>query len=237
MMKTSQPQSAHPSYLQLDRAALGGGSNELRAHLAGCPECRAYLDGLTDAPPESGLFELRRRVEHQGRVNRRRWWAVLPAAAAVGLLLAGLRPGEPRRSGEQPYLGAKGFASVWIYVKRGASTQLWDGKEALLVGDKLRLKVDPGRFHHVQVYSLKNVAAPELLYEGDVRPEESFTVPDAWQLDAEPGAERIVVILSDGVVTPRWPDWLEGKAGAGVSVLPFELPKTPVTAADGGREP
>lgn len=39
-----------------------------------------------------------------------------------------------------PYVRAKGFASVWIYVNRGASTELWDGKRPI-AADRLRVKL------------------------------------------------------------------------------------------------
>lgn len=234
MMTTSQ--AAHPSYLQLDRAALGDPSQELRAHLTDCSECRAYLEGLSDPPPESGLLELRRKVEQSRRAKLRKWWALVPAAAAaVGLLFVGLNGGSRRAVGEQPYIGAKGFASVWIYVKHGTRTQLWDGKRALFVGDQLRLKVDPGQFQRLEVYSTSNLAAPERLYAGEVSPGQSVTLPDAWELDDEPGPERLAVVLSHEVVVPSWPDWLAGKVQADVVVLPFELPKTrAATGADAG---
>jgi hypothetical protein len=223
----------HPSYLALDRAALGEVSEPLRAHLSACSDCSGYVASLHDAPI-AGELELRRRVEQTQRAKVRKWWAIVPvAAAACGLLFLGQRTLTPQLI-EHGYVGAKGFPSVWIYVKHGNGTELWDGKRALFAGDKLRLKVDPGHFRRVEVYSVPSGAAPERLFQGDVRPGESFTLPDAWELDAAPGTERLVVVLSNGPVSPAWTDWLQGKVQPGVSVLPFELPKTTdVDAGDG----
>jgi hypothetical protein len=222
----------HPSYLALDRAALGSPSPELRAHLESCGACRSYVESLTEAPPISALPRLRRQAEHQTRKLRRAWWTLAPLAAAFALLFFGLRPSERATDASFGYVGAKGFASVWIYVKRGASTELWDGKHPLSTGDQLRLKVDPGEYTRVEVYSLKRLDAPERLYAGDAVPGVTRTLPDAWELDAEPGAERLVVVLSGSPVTPSFPEWWNGQATPGISVLRFELPK--LADADAG---
>jgi hypothetical protein len=223
----------HPSFLALDRAALGSSSVELRAHIERCEACRAYVESLTEAPPVSSLPELRRRAQRQTQRLYRAWWAFAPlAAAACALLFFGLRPRDDRTEGSSGYVGAKGFASVWIYVKHGPRTELWDGKRPLSAGDQLRLKVDPGDYSQVAVYSLKQQDAPERLYAGTATPGVTSTLPDAWELDAEPGAERLVVVLSHAPVTPSWPEWWDGDAGSGVLVLRFELPK--VADADAG---
>lgn len=223
----------HPSYLALDRAALGGLSNELAEHVSECPECLAYLEEVAEAPPASGLAELGRRVAARRTKAHLRWaWALVPvAAAASALLFVGPRSETPR---ETPYIGVKGFSSVWIYVKRGGDTQLWDGKSALQPGDRLRLKVDPGSFRHIAVYSAKETTPPEPLYEGEVLPGHISTLPDAWELDAEPGAERLFVVLSQEPMPPQWAAWREGKVTAGATVLPFVLPKSVVVDASDG---
>lgn len=223
------PATQHPSYLALDRAALGGPSSELQKHVEDCPECRAYLEALAEPPAPSGLAEVRRRVAAR-RSKARFWWAAVPVAAAAGaLLFVDARVETPR---EAPYVGVKGFSSVWIYVKREGDTQLWDGKRALQPGDQLRLKVDPGAFRHVAVYAAKEAAPPEPLYAGEVAAGRISTLPDAWELDAEPGAEQLFVVLSHEPVTPRWAEWRDGKVAPGTAVLPFVLPKTIVVDAD-----
>lgn len=223
----------HPSYLALDRAALGHVAPELRAHLDACPECRGYVASLAEPPAAADLSEIRRKFAQRKRWPVRALWAALPvAAAACALLFVRHQPVATPAASEQPYVGAKGFASVWIYVKRGTNSALWDGKQPFFPGDQLRLKLDPGRFQRVSVYSLHDPAAPERLYAGALRPNQDATLPDAWELDSEPGAERLVVVLSQDAVTPIWPDWLEGKAPANVAVLPFTLPKAPAPASD-----
>lgn len=223
----------HPSYLALDRAALGGLSNELRAHVEQCPECRSYLNALAEPTHASGWTDLQQRLERRRMAQRRSRWTIAPlAAAALALLFFSMRPKAPSGSESAPYVGAKGFPSVWIYVKRETETKLWDGKRTFHAGDRLRLKVDPGAFRHVVVYAAKGAAAPELLYEGDVIPGQITALPDAWELDAEPGAERLFVVLSHQPVTPRWAEWREGRVTPEATVLPFELPKSMLVDAD-----
>jgi hypothetical protein len=220
----------HPSYLALDRAALGGLSQDLERHVSACAECRSYLETLAEPPPESGLMETRRRLE-RARVASRPWlWAAIPVAAAAIALLFVTQP--PVKVQEAPYVGVKGFSSVWIYVRRGADTQLWDGKRVLRPGDQLRLKVDPGAARHVEVYALKDGDSPERLYSGDLVPGELAMLPDAWELDDQAGAEQLFVVLSEREVKPRWPAWRDGKVAPGVVVLPFRIPKSTLPDAD-----
>src|SRR5213075_554773 len=101
----------------------------------------------------------------------------------------------------------------------------WDGKQALAGGDRLRIKVDPAGYRRVEVYSVKTPEAPELLYSGSVTPAQSVTLPDAWEIDSEPGAERLMVVFSNEPVKPSWGKWLRGQVEPGVVVLPFVLPK------------
>jgi hypothetical protein len=238
-MATSRLAENHPSYLALDRASLGEPSPELTTHLETCAECRDYIAALAEPPPASGFVRIRERVEAERRSKLRSWFMLLPAAAAAAcaLLFIALRPqpdlpaGPP---GELPYVGTKGFTSVWIYVKHGPNTELWDGKRPVFAGDRLRLKLDPGRFRHVAVYSVKGPGAPTLLYAGNVVPAESTTLPEAWEVDGEPGAERLVVAFSDRALEPTLPDWLQGKAPPGVTVLPFVLPKSSSPDPDAG---
>lgn len=232
---TSRLEEDHPSFLALDRAALGGTSPGLNQHLDGCAQCRGYVESLGEPPMASGLVDVRRTLE-QRRKTMSWLWALVPAvAAACGLVLIVRHP-QPDlpHAPPPPYVAAKGFLSVWIYVKHGANTELWDGKKPLFVGDQLRLKVDPGRFRRVEVYSVKPPGAPTLLYAGSVVPGQSATLPEAWEVDAEPGAEQLLVTFSNEAIKPAWPDWLQGKVQPGVSVLPFTLPKSTASDPDAG---
>src|SRR6266446_801276 len=40
--------NAHPSYLELDRFALGGGSSATRSHAENCPRCGVHLSPLAE---------------------------------------------------------------------------------------------------------------------------------------------------------------------------------------------
>jgi hypothetical protein len=216
----------HPSYLALDRAIVGTPLPEVQAHLNHCDECRKYVAALAMPAESSGFAEIERRIARERRVRRGLWWSAIPiAAAASGILFLKLNP-QPALPETPGYVGAKGFLSVWIYVKHGSSTTLWDGKKQLFVGDRLRLKLDPGRFRRVEVYSVKDPSAPALLYRGQVVPGQSATLPDAWEIDQEPGDEHLVVVFSNEPVEPVWSDWLHGKSQPGISLLSFVLPKS-----------
>jgi hypothetical protein len=225
--------------LALDRASLGEPSAEVARHLQECSECRDYVEGVSEPAPASGFVRVRQQLDARRRARLRAGFVLLPVVAAAAGVLVFVKvhpqpdlPAGPL--GEQGYVGTKGFTSVWIYVKRGSSSELWDGKRALFAGDRLRLKLDPGQFRRVQVYSVKDASEPSLLYASDVNPGESITLPDAWEVDAEPGAERLLVAFGNAALDPVWPDWLQGKAPPGVTLLPFVLPKSSPADNDGG---
>jgi hypothetical protein len=239
------PHHGHPSFLALDRVALGAASAELTAHVAGCEACRGYVGALTSAPTASDrdLALVKDRIR-----QRRRWWrwrtallggGGLVAAAAYAVVLAVMPRARVAAPGDDAdaYLGSKGLPSVSIYVKHGQRSDLWDGRRPVTAGDRLRLKVDPGPHHRVQVYSSSPPAppdsgAPALLYAGAVAPGQGTILPDAWEVDAAPGAEQLLVVFGDRAIEPAWAAWLRGRIDPGYALLTFVLPKARA-AADG----
>jgi len=237
-MKPDVPlaQLNHPSFLALDRARLGSTSEEMAAHLEACENCRVYLESLVEPDFVPSLTTLRRTVEPSRRRVRWDWLlastSLALAACCVFLFVARRDPGAPQI--EDPYIAAKGFRSVWIYVRRGTETRLWDGKEAVAPGDRVRLKIDACTFHRVQVYSSSDPQKPILLFESALSPGQQMTLPDAWEIDDSPAAERLFVVFSDVPVSPRWNEWRRGVVQPGIAVLPFVLPKFGVQGADAG---
>jgi hypothetical protein len=222
--------STHPSFLALDRAHLGAPTAETRAHLSGCEACRGYLTLLAEPMSASSSVALRSKLD--ASVGQRRLslaWVFGPAslaafACALFLFMAHRQPEAGRSDTE--YLGAKGFRSVWIYVKHGTETKLWDGKTPLATGDRVRLKLDPGSYHHVEVYALSDPRHPALLYSGVLSPGHNFTLPEAWELDDSKAAEQLYVVFSDAPVEPEWDAWRQGRVPRGIAVLPFILSKS-----------
>jgi hypothetical protein len=222
--ESSAGATAHPSFLALDRVHLGITQPEVDEHIAGCEACRMYLESLTNYALDPTFLAPKAPLAH--RVRLRRPWllgAVSLAAMACGLLLFVATIERPVEPGE-PYIAAKGFRSV--YVKRGHETQLWDGKQPFVAGDQVRLKVDPGGYQRIQVYSLTDPVHPTLLFSGPLAPNKILTLPEAWELDGSAAAERLFVVLSHRPVEPAWDTWSRGKAPADVAVLPLVLPKS-----------
>jgi hypothetical protein len=237
-MKPSQRDQTtiHPSFLALDRAHLGHGSTDVLAHLDGCEECRRHFELLANPGTTSGFASVQQAIAKQrGFPFAWVWGSVSLAAVACSLFLFVGRHQPDAGRGEEVYLGSKGFLSVWIYVKRGSETELWDGKKPLASGDRVRLKVDPGKYHRVEVYSVSTDRNPTQIYAGAATPGQSMTLPDAWEVDDSPAAERLFVVFGDAPIQPDWDDWLQGKARPGVAVLPFILPKSSAAGSDAGR--
>lgn len=249
---TTSPASVptHPSFLALDRFSLGSAASDVAQHVETCADCRAYLASLTTAPPASGIVAVKASIEERGARSLRRWWtasSVLAAAACLLLMFgrAGRAPAvltdrvneAAPSEGVPNYVGAKGLLSVWIYVKRGPATLLWDGKQPVFAGDRVRIKVDPAGYDRVEVYSLQEPEAPALLYAGAVSPGHNTALPEAWEIDGEGRAEHLIVVFSKGTVKPTWDKWLRGEAPSGVAVLPFVLPKSSTPPPDASGSP
>jgi hypothetical protein len=217
-------EAVHPSFLALDRAHLGLASPAVVAHLASCGACRSYVESPASAAGASDFAALQRAIDGRSQPRSKWLWAAASFAAMVcALLLVVTHHAPDARPGADGYVGAKGFRSVWIYVKRGSETVLWDGKRPLLPGDRLRLKIDPGSYHRLAVYSLSE--PPTLLYSGRLIPGQNLTLPDAWQIDDSLSDEQLLVVFSDHPVEPEWDDWRLGRVPPGVAALPFTLRK------------
>lgn len=218
----------HPSFLALDRLHLGGESSAQAEHASSCGVCRGHLEQLSEAVPDARFVALQRAIAAE---RRARWsWlgglGAVAAAACALLLFVALRPSGSVVD-ESAYVGAKGFRSVWIYVKHGLETELWDGKKPIHPGDRLRLKIDPGSYRHVQIYSLDANDQASLLFESALTPGQNLTLPDAWEVDEAQASERLFVVFGQQSVEPAWEDWLNGKADPNIAVLPFVLSKLP----------
>lgn len=225
----------HPSFLALDRAHLGHASLEVTAHLDGCEACRLYVESPESPATSTGFAAVRDVIEQQRRFRFPRFFAFASLAAATCGLVLVLTQRTPRETrDEQSYIGVKGFRSVWIYVKRGTETELWDGKRPVASGDRLRLKVDFGGYRHVAIYSLDDVGRATRLFAGGRTQGQNFTLPDAWEVDDSSEPERLFVIFSDEPFEPNWSDIRAGKAQPGVAVLPFMLPKANGSGIDAG---
>lgn len=236
-MTTTPPSDPHhPSFLALDRAFLGHAPPEVSAHLRDCEECRGYLESLPQLSQASNFAAVQRAIERRRRFSPVRVLTPLAlAAAACAALLLTRHPEPPVDAEKAVYVGAKGFRSVWIYVKHGTDTRLWDGKRSLGSGDRVRLKIDPGAYHHVHVYSLSDPESPISLYEGPLVPGRNLTLPDAWEIDDSPANEQLFVVFSNTAIQPSWKAWREGRVEPGVAVLSFVLPKASRSRTDAGQ--
>jgi hypothetical protein len=239
-LNSAQSEVRHPSFLALDRVHLGDATAEVTAHVAECPHCRGYLDTLSSTTvPNFTTLQTRLAVQRRAQVS---WWwgssaAALAAAACFLLILQNRQPPAVATDGPAPandlrttpndttYLGSKGFRSVWVYVKHGAETRLWDGKQPVVAGDQVRLKLDPGAYHRVEVYSLSDPTAPSLLFAGALTPGQILTLPEAWEIDDSSTAEQLYVVFSDAPARPDWSEWRAGRVPADIAVLPISLTK------------
>ncbi len=238
----------HPSYLELDRFALGApGTLTTTAHVGACDRCRRHVESLREAPPiPPGLRDRLASPAASAPVSAvRRWLAWLrgPRIGAVGLagavaiaaLLWVARESHPPRI---EYDGAKGLPSVWIYVKHDNDLALWDGERPLEARDRLRMKIDPQDLTHVDVFTRDEAAgagsplAP--IFDGRLQPGAVTTLPAAWQVDGNSPRESLIVVLSrDGVSAREAQRFLHDGAPAGVWLRRFELRR----AAAAGRPP
>jgi hypothetical protein len=235
--------ASHPSFIALDRLAQGGSADAaLRAHVAACAHCRTHLATHASSPePHPGLAAAARARSERSwflkggsSLRARRWFIASGGLAAVGLVaLFAWRPtgeGESRPGG---YVGSKGGPSVWIYVMRGSELSLWDGREAVGPGDRVRIKVDPQGYARVQVFREgRAVGKLERLYADALDPARVITLPPTWAVDEAPEAERLVVIFSQRAIAVEEAERVVARPPEGLWMRRFVLTKT---AAQGSQ--
>lgn len=166
---------SHPSFLALDRHALEPQA-AVASHLEGCASCRAHVEAVQRALPLPGWLE-------KPPVRRRLWPGALALAGAAAALLLTLTPAAP------PATTAKGGPGVTVWLRRGSDVARWDGARALRAGDAFRLELSGEGYAHAAV-----VRGAEVLFRAPA-PSRATMTP-AWELDAEPGDERLLVVYS-----------------------------------------
>lgn len=177
--------SSHPSFLALERRALGVPDREVDEHLAACARCRAHVATVSADPgpvPHSLTSRARRRRPPSWLIG------VGALALAASVLLSIGHPADP-----EPWLATKGSAAVVVWTRRGDDVERWNGRP-LHPGDAIRLEVRGAR--RVRVRS----EAGQLLYDGEV-PSDAV-LPVSWTVDGAPGPERILVELLSGTEPP-----------------------------------
>jgi hypothetical protein len=185
----------HPSFLELDRHALGASTPEVATHVSACSVCRAHLDVLSvPSPIPARVLELRPPTPWW----KERWFQVLLPVAAGALIILSLINRTPSEE-----VRAKGTPTAIAWVKRGDDVSVWKGAP-LAVGDSVRFQVAPEGLTRVTVI---DGTTKTVLYEALVK--ETTTTP-AWTLDGTPGGDVVWVVLSNDVVTPAIIDACEG---------------------------
>jgi hypothetical protein len=233
----------HPSYLALDRAALGSRTAELDRHLAECERCRAHIERVSEpvAVPSAAVLERHARRAPMRRPSARRGWlgGLAAAAAAAVLLVAvltgreGARPARPadRVASEVGFDTAKGGRAVGVYVLRGRHTFLWNGTEPVAPGDSIRLKLVPDGMTQAHVFSLSRASELVLLHRARIVPDRDALLDAAWKVDGVGEREVLIVVLSaDPLSLARAQAAArEGGMGEDVWVARLTLPKRPST--------
>lgn len=192
----------HASFYQLDRLACGRSiSAAVKTHVESCKQCEQYVAKLQQ--PQS-VPAWARQLDDGARAMPRTWWWAwaggLASTVAIAALVLVFRSGETRLGPHDEYTTVKGSPSVGVYLKTENGVTLWNGQTPVAPGDKLRLKIVPDGYHHVAVfaesahYKKRRYA---LLYEGRVSPHGELMIPAAWEVDASPGAEVIVVVMGE----------------------------------------
>lgn len=137
--------SAHPPSLVLERLSVdnlpSAQAEEVRAHVASCPECAALLDELSreraalvsSLPPSEFAARVSARARATARRARRRWLGAATAtvAMAAALLFVFLRPTRP---GTQ----MRG-SGLTVYRERNGNVSMLGARDKIRAGDRLRI--------------------------------------------------------------------------------------------------
>jgi hypothetical protein len=205
----------HPSYFALDQAVASGHiSPELQHHANGCERCRQHLAriapeqvalpswaaNLAAQPPRTAASQEQKRSSKTFAQWLRSFKYPLilavPAAAAL-LFLVRPSPQVGQVDPEEPYVGVKSAGPMlWTYIRRDEKTFLWDGTAAVVAGDRIRLKVDPAKLTFVSAFSRAEDASWKLLWSGKSDGKNPLAFPVAWEIDEQPGQERLLIVAS-----------------------------------------
>lgn len=167
---------SHPSLLALDRHALQPNA-EIATHLQGCETCRAHVASVqTPLPIPNWLSQKPRRAP---------WLRLLPVAAALALVAVVVVPRLQTAETQ-----AKGAPGVGVWVRRGEDISRWDGAKTFRPGDAVRLELSGLGYAHAAVVGRDG----KVLFRAPA-PSKATMTP-AWELDAEPGDEKLTVVYS-----------------------------------------
>jgi hypothetical protein len=205
----------HPSFFALDQAVASGNiSVTLQQHADACQQCRQHLARIQPAKGVEPAW-VANLASQQARIvalvvpkrslSTLVQWLVtfkyplmlaVPAAAALLFLV---RPSPRLGQGvdADPYVGVKSAGPMlWTYIRRSEKTFLWDGTAAVAPGDRIRLKVDPARLTFVSAFSRAEDGSWKLLWAGRSDGKNPLALPVAWEIDEQPGQERLLIVAS-----------------------------------------
>ncbi len=206
---------SHPSFLALDRAALGEASAEVKAHLAQCPRCAEHVATVSrPAPVPTWVSELANEPPPRATRGWLRGLALATcgalAVAILVLALPDLAPNGtpaswPQGGSSEVLLGnpsGGNTPAVTLSVQRGAALQPWDGRSPVQAGDELRLRVvTPEGFSHVTV-AVADGSTWRVLSAQPVQPGRPLQLPteSRWEVRGDGESERLLVVFSNGPV-------------------------------------
>ncbi|NMO17534.1 hypothetical protein HPC49_25415 [Pyxidicoccus fallax] len=188
----------HPSFLELDRAALGLRSAELDQHVETCARCGAYLARVMNRSEPIPAWARTPPAPDTRVGGWRGWlpraWPVLATAAVAAVLaLVVVVPKSPVQDGPA-YIAPKGIPAVAVYIKRGEQVFVWDGQASLVPEDLIRLKV--ASQEHAYVTVAAGAPAWTVLFAGPLSAEPETALPTSWRVDAAGSEEVLRVIFS-----------------------------------------
>lgn len=188
--------SAHPSFLRLDRLALGADDREAAAHATSCSGCAAHLERCAQrlsVPGWAGALAHPRRT---------RWWRSPHLVAIGGMAALAVVVAIGPRLAPREGVSSKGSPAVAVYVKRGERVVLWNGVQPLHAGDSVQLRVQPAGFAHVTVGAVEGTTVHEL-YRAESAGNSTLLVAQAFTLDGASPDERLLVVFSQSPLSDR----------------------------------
>jgi hypothetical protein len=191
----SAMEHAGVSTLTLDVYWASGQSGDaaLDAHIAECPRCRAYLEGL--AALEAPVAMVGAQGPPKPPLTQRRWRGIAAAASSALAIAASVMAVVRTHPGPSDgYVGVKGTPAVQVLVHRDHDTRVWDGLSPVRPGDALAIRVACEGLRHVTV-AAPGPAGWTRLSDAPC-PAESAPLPFTLLVDGDPGAERLALVLS-----------------------------------------
>lgn len=203
-MTGRSPSTPHLSTLHLHRYRYGELSPEEREeaerHVEQCDRCRERLHVQEATRRAFVLSPVPERLRRAQRPPARRyWWGIVPALAALAVLMFLLpqAPWNVESPGEGRTTRIKGnVAALEVVAERDGRNVVLAPGSVVIPGDRLQMRFNPGPYPYAAFAGRDGTGLVQVYRIMEVEPGGMRSTPFALELDETPGYQELFAIFS-----------------------------------------